>query len=90
MKILGNLPSSDASLHPFIKHARRKAADVACAAAIMSLVACDSATLEGIQNDLANGEDVNINITVEDDDTVVINVEGSLHQPRVCRIRQIT
>jgi len=76
MKILGNLPSSDASLHPFIKHARRKAADVACAAAIMSLVACDSATLEGIQNDLANGEDVNINITVEDDDTVVINVEG--------------
>jgi len=47
---------------------------LASAAVILSLTACGGETLDSIQNDLDNGEDVDINISTNDDGSVVISV----------------
>ena len=39
---------------------------------LLAVSACDSTSLTGIESDLANGEDVNINISTDDDGNVVI------------------
>ncbi len=47
---------------------------LASAAVILSLAACGGDTLDSIQNDLANGEDVNINLSTNDDGNVVVSI----------------
>ncbi len=47
---------------------------LASIAIIFSLAACDGNTLESIQNDLANGEDVNLNLSTNDDGDLVIGI----------------
>ncbi len=53
----------------------RRASGLASAAVILSLTACDGSTLENIQNDLANGEDVDIGLSTDDDGNVVITLD---------------
>lgn len=47
---------------------------LASAAVILSLAACGADTLDGIQNDLTNGEDVNINLSTNDEGDLVISL----------------
>ena len=47
---------------------------LASAAVVLSLTACGGETLDSIQNDLDNGDDVDINISTNDDGSVVISV----------------
>ena len=51
------------------------ASGLASAAVILSLSACGSDSLDNIQNDLANGEDVGINVSTNDDSDVVIGID---------------
>jgi len=53
----------------------RKATGLASAAVILSLVACDAETLNGIQNDLSNGEDVNISLSTNDNGELVVRLD---------------
>ena len=50
-------------LNNFVGGQGRAINGLASAAVILSLTACGADTLDGIQNDLANGEDVNINLS---------------------------
>ena len=50
----------------------RRAGGLASAAVFLSLAACTGDTLDNIQSDLANGEDVNINLSTNDDGDLVI------------------
>lgn len=52
----------------------RLATGLASAAVIMSLAACDGTSLDSIQSDLANGEDVNINISSNAEGDLVIGL----------------
>lgn len=55
----------------------RLASGLASAAVILSLAACGAGTtLESIQDDLANGEDVDLTISTNDDGSVVIGVNN--------------
>ena len=51
------------------------------AAIIASLTACGADTLDSIQNDLANGEDVNLNLSTNDDGDLVIGINDGADQP---------
>ena len=51
------------------------ASGLASAAVILSLSACGGDSLDNIQNDLANGEDVGINVSTNDDGGVVISID---------------
>ena len=42
--------------------------------AIAALTACDSSTLDSIQGELANGEEVNLNLSTNDDGDLVIGI----------------
>ena len=55
----------------------RRASGLASAAAMLSLAACGGNTIEGIQNDLASGEDVNINLSTNDDGALVVSVDDN-------------
>ena len=55
------------------KQPLRMARSLASAAVLLSLAACDSDALNGLQNDLANGEDVSVNVSTNDDGSVVIS-----------------
>ena len=57
------------------KRPPRLASGLASAAVILSLAACGGDTLESIQNDLANGEDVNINLSTDDDGSLVVSLD---------------
>ena len=57
------------------KRLQRAATGLASAAVILSLVACDATTLNDVQNDLANGEDVNINLSTNDEGSLVISLD---------------
>jgi len=46
---------------------------LASAAVILSLAACGGDTLDSLQNDLANGEDINLNLSTNDDGNLVIS-----------------
>ena len=48
---------------------------LASAAVVLSLTACGSDTLESLQNDLANGEDVDITLSTNDDGAVVVSID---------------
>ena len=48
---------------------------LASAAVILSLSACGGDSLDNIQNDLANGENVGINVSTNDDGGVVISID---------------
>ncbi len=48
---------------------------VASAAVILSLTACGAETLDSIQTDLANGEDVNITLSTNSDGDLVIGID---------------
>ncbi len=52
----------------------RLATGLASAAVIFTLSACDGNSVDIIQNDLANGEDVNINLSTNDDGDLVIGL----------------
>ena len=54
----------------------RLAPGIASAAVILSLTACDSDTLGTIQTDLANGEDVSLDLSVNDDGDLVVSLDG--------------
>ena len=63
-----------------LKHSKRPprlASGLASAAVILSLAACGGDTLESIQNDLANGEDVNINLSTNDDGSLVVSLDDN-------------
>lgn len=47
---------------------------LALAAAIVSLTACDSSSLDIIEGDLANGEEVNLNLSTNEDGNLVIGI----------------
>jgi len=64
MKILKNLR----------KRRFRLASGLASAAVIFSLTACDSASLDDIQNGLASEEGVNVNLTTNDDGNLVVSL----------------
>jgi len=51
----------------FGKLATRKVTGLASAAVILSLTACGGDTLSDIETDLANGEDVNISLSTNDE-----------------------
>ena len=53
----------------------RLASGLASAAVILSLAACGGDTLDSIQADLANGEDVNINLSTNDDGSLVVSID---------------
>ena len=59
----------------YSKRPPRLAIGLASAAVILSLAACGGDTLESIQNDLANGEDVNINLSTNDDGSLVVSID---------------
>ena len=61
-------------LNNFVGGQGRAINGLASAAVILSLTACGADTLDGIQNDLANGEDVNINLSTNDDGDLVIGL----------------
>ncbi len=48
---------------------------VASAAVIMSLVACGAGTLDGIEADLNNGEDVDLTLSLNDDGDLVVSLD---------------
>jgi len=50
------------------------AKSLASAAVILSLTACGADTLDSLEASLANGEDVNISISAEDDGSFVIGI----------------
>ena len=50
------------------------AKSLASAAVILSLTACGADTLDSLEASLANGEDVNISISPEDDGSFVIGI----------------
>ena len=50
------------------------------AAIIASLTACGADTLDSIQNDLANGEDVNLTLSTNDDGDLVIGIDDGADQ----------
>ena len=54
---------------------------VASAAVILSLTACDAETLDLIQSDLAGGEDVNINLSTNDDGDIVVSITDDTAAP---------
>ena len=58
------------------KRPLRVAKGLASAAVVLSLTACGGDTLDGIQQDLANGEDVSINLSTNDDGDLVISLDG--------------
>ena len=53
---------------------------LASAAVILSLAACGGDTLDSLQNDLANGGDVNINLSTNDDGNLVIGINDDAVQ----------
>ena len=59
-----------------VKRPYRLATGIASAAVILSLFACDSDTLGTIQTDLANGEDVSLDLSVNDDGDLVVSLDG--------------
>lgn len=61
-------------LNSFAEGRGRTINGIASAAVILSLTACGADTLDGIQSDLANGEDVNINLSTNDDGDLVISL----------------
>jgi len=58
------------------RKAPHMARGLASAAVILSLAACGGDTLESIQNDLANGEDVNINLSTNEEGSVVVSIDN--------------
>ncbi len=54
----------------------RFATALASTAVVLALTACDAETLDSIQGDLANGEEVNINLSTNDDGDLVIGLGG--------------
>jgi len=58
----------------FGKLATRKVTGLASAAVILSLTACGGDTLSDIETDLANGEDVNISLSTNDEGNLVIGI----------------
>ena len=54
----------------------RFATGLASTAVILALTACGADTLDSIQSDLATGEDVNINLSTNDDGDLVVSLGG--------------
>lgn len=49
---------------------------LASAAVILALTACDAGLLNGIQAELANGENIDVNLSINDDGDLVISLDG--------------
>ncbi len=65
-----NRLTSSSSLRP-----ARFAMTLASAAVVMTLTACGADTIDSIQNDLANGEEVNINLSTNESGDLVIGLD---------------
>ncbi len=59
----------------------RTATGLASAAVILSLTACVADSLDGIEAELANGEEVNLTLSTNDDGNLVIGIAGDEDSP---------
>ena len=59
------------------KHFPRSIKTLASAAVVVSLTACGADTLDSIQADLANGEDVNLTLSSDEDGNLVVGISDN-------------
>ena len=72
----GYVPQSHRESHHMKKHApqlRAKPLTAISLPVLLALSACDSNSLSGIESDLANGQDVGINLSTDDDGNLVVS-----------------
>lgn len=65
----------------FGKNSIRTATGLASAAVILALTGCVADTLDGIEADLANGEEVNLTLSTNDDGNLVVGIAGDDSAP---------